>query len=196
MTVAAQKVGCAKRRRLPPTVEARWSDWVSKYRHLFDDMPNWPAADDGRGFLERVKAMPDLDRAYEDFAKLQVQLWLSAAPALLSAAEKDRAAKLIERMVAEYPGSSPAQLLWAFAADATQPRRRGRASRWTGVEGRELMELVDAGLEATGETRDKRKGLRRVIAMIRAAAPARYGQLSEERLRKAYYDARRAQSGN
>ena len=176
-------------------IRALVASWGSSYGHLID-RPAESAPLDRGGFLALLAAIPESDRALADWAHVQTEFWAEtgAAPAWLTAEEKGTAAGVIEQLLAHYPDATISQLLWTLAADAFAPRRRGRKGKWSDVEGRELVQLVETGLRATGLKRDKRKGLGQVIALIRATWPDRYAGYSEERLRKAYYEARRAQS--
>lgn len=155
----------------------------------------WPYPEDGQTFAEVLAELPLLERALNDHAQELVLQLLAEAPDWLLPEEKHRAAELIKCMLVEFPGATPTELLWTLGADAFRPRSRGRKPKWTGVEGANLFDLVEAGLKAMGLRRDGEKGLRRVIAEIRARLPELYGKYSEERLRKAYYEASRPQSG-
>jgi hypothetical protein len=151
---------------------------------------------EGQNFGDVVSMLPLLERAFAIGARLRFEReFRDKAPDWLSGVEKERAEELMEWMLTKFPGSSPEELLWTLAADAFRPPKRGRQAKWAGVAGRELLELVELGLSATGLKRDGRKGLRIVIAQIRARCPERYGVYSEDRLRLAYYEARRAQLG-
>jgi hypothetical protein len=154
----------------------------------------WPDPDKGQTFAEAVAEIPRHEQAWAIDA-LRTLEELAEPPDFLALEERQRAAGLIQWMLFHYPGSTPAQLLWILAADAFRPHRRGRRSKWAGVEGGTLVELVEAGLRARGLARSRRKELLDVCAEIRGAAPDHYGGYSAEALRKAYYAARRAQSG-
>lgn len=160
-----------------------------------EEFVGWPKPRPGKTFADVLDAIPRLESAYGELAQLRLEKLLAEAPAYLQAEETQRAAEVLENLVFHHPVETLGQLLWVLAADAFRTRPRGAEPIWVGLQGRELVELVDAGLEAMGLSRDSKKGVLRVIGEIRDRAPARYGAWSEERLRKAYYEARRALSG-
>jgi hypothetical protein len=117
----------------------------------------------------------------------------------LTPPERQRVAEVVRRVLDEHPGATWFELLWCLAVDPVGPRARGRKPKWIGRDGFVLVGDVGLMLAAHGLKRDSKKGLRKAIAMVQASAPARYGRYSEERLRKAYYEALPhylAQSGN
>jgi hypothetical protein len=111
-------------------------------------------------------------------------LWLTVSPR-----EKEQLARLVERVLCEYPVETSEELLWCLAVAAVRPHKRGRKPKWLGTHGTVLVLEINAALEARGWKRSDRKRVRQVIAMILKDAPARYGKYSEERLRQAYYEA-------
>jgi hypothetical protein len=135
-----------------------------------------------------------IERITERITRFDVEVLRRDAPAWLTPEEIERGSDLVRRLLFEHPGATSAQLLWMQAAETLQPRRPGRTARWSSVDGRELVEWVEAGLEAAELRRDRRKGVAQVIAMIRAGLPKQYGDHDPETLRKAYYKARRALS--
>lgn len=172
-------------------------DFLDAFAAAWD--PKWPphleGSDQFRMFLTLRPLAETLEQLPRALAELIATMTLlRTAPPWASGKDFDRAANLIKDAVQRNPSATPTDLLRMVAADAIWRRQRGRHPQWTGAEGARLVKLVDLGLQAMGLTRRK-KGLCRVIAEIRAADPRRYGKWSEERLRKAYYDGRRAQSG-
>lgn len=114
----------------------------------------------------------------------------SKAPAWLSDETKKRATAIILAALQRHPGAASDELIWHLAAELTAPapHRLGRRSLWQGERGVELVELLHIKMLALGLRPDKGKGLRHAIAAVRQEAP-RYQHWSEERLRRAYYEA-------
>jgi len=162
-----------------------------------EDYPvNWPVPGPGQTFGDVVAAIPRMEAAYDELAHAQVVDFLErGVPGWLDADDARHSSDVLLELCRLYPGSSPLELLWTLAADAFRPALQGRPAVWSKHEGRELYELVEAGLSAMNLKRNSKKGLRAVIAVLRSNHPTRYGCYSEERLRQAYYDARAAQSG-
>jgi hypothetical protein len=159
-----------------------------------DEYPrNWPMPEPGQGFADVVRAMPRMEATWAAAGRQRLDKFFDRLPDRLNEDAAVRAAGLLGELLDEYPSDSPIELLWMLAADATEPARGGRPAVWSGgVDGRDLYDLVEAGLETMGLRRDSKKGLSAVIEVIRANAPDTHGRVSLETLRVAYYRARAA----
>jgi hypothetical protein len=114
----------------------------------------------------------------------QAPAWLDLEPA-----EKRRAQRLLERIADEYPATSMWELVWCLAIDAVRPGASGRKPKWLGIDGIVFVGKVEAALRACGAKSSDAKALLQVIAVIRDRSPEDYADYSDERLRKAYYEA-------
>jgi hypothetical protein len=70
-----------------------------------------------------------------------------------------------------------------------EPRSRANETLWTGANGRKLIRLVEAGLEARGLKQSDRKAVVKVIEKILPNLPKPYRELEVEALRIGYYAA-------
>jgi hypothetical protein len=154
----------------------------------------WPKPEPGQTFADVVSAIPRMEAFYAEVARAQVDAFIEdGIPDCLDREDRIHAASVLEALCAQHASvSDPLELLWILAADAFRPRPGGRPASWSGHDGKGLYELVEAGLSAMGLERDRKKGLRAVIYIIRSKHPEFYGRFSEETLRKGYYAARRA----
>jgi hypothetical protein len=161
-----------------------------------DEYPeNWPRPEPGQTFADVVGAVPRLEATYARVARERVERLNERVPGCLDEDDRSHATSVLEELCTLYPGQSVVELLWILAADAFRPSRGGRPATWSGgIDGENLFELVEAGLLSMGLKRGSKKGVLAVVATIRAKDPARYERFSDERLRKAYYDARRARA--
>lgn len=147
-------------------------------------MPLGAARSAARDALDRV-----LKRAFLSAEMTDQMLELSPSWLRLTPAELSRVADMVEELLIEHPAATPAELLWCLAAQSVRPRKRGQKPKWQGPIGIALVGEVEATMALHGLNRTNEKGLRRAIAIVKTSAPARYGAYSEERLRKAYYEA-------
>ncbi|MBX9649697.1 MAG: hypothetical protein K2X57_21875 [Xanthobacteraceae bacterium] len=154
---------------------------------------HWPEPEPGQKFDDVVSAIPVVEDMFNECAHAVVlDLMQQGVPDWLTASDLRHASEVLLELCRHYPDRSPVELLWTLASDAFRPGLEGRPATWSAHEGRELVELVDAGLSAMGLRRDNKKGLRAVIAVIRERSPNRFGKISADTLRLAYYKAKRS----
>lgn len=150
--------------------------------------------------LADVQALPDdefkrlwLGMPMGRFARMAAALADTEPPAWLglTPAQIDDAKAFASRVADEYPATSIDELLWCLLVEATRPRTRGRKPKWLGIDGLMLVSAVHVELRARAASTRDRKAVRQAIGRVRAQEPQRYKAYSEERLRDAYYQARR-----
>jgi hypothetical protein len=114
---------------------------------------------------------------------------------LLSSRERQRLMTFIDAALDRSPNATWSELnetwselLWRFAIDQTRPRSRGRKKKWAGAEGVLFVLEVELLMEAIGLKWNSDKGLRKAISILREREPS-FAKHSEERLRRAYYEA-------
>ena len=158
-----------------------------------------PRADNGPS-LSDVLSLPSdefkrlwLGMPLGRFARMAAALAEAEPPAWLglTPAQVDDAKAFANRVADEYPATSIDELLWCLLVEATRLRTRGRKRKWLGIDGLMLVSAVHVELRARGAATRDRKAVRQAIGRIRAQEPERYRAFSEERLRDAYYQARR-----
>jgi hypothetical protein len=111
-------------------------------------------------------------------------------PAMLGLSEREaiKVAAAVVRALSRYEPGSWWELVWCLAVQQTRKEKRGQKPKWIGMDGILLVEDVELQLQKMRLGR-KRKGLERAIDAVRVENPRWYGKFSEDRLRRAYYEA-------
>jgi hypothetical protein len=196
--VSVRTEGKARLARINNAIrDEKYDEAVEEINNLFEEAWHyWPNPQQGQRFADVIQAWHQTEMAKLYLAIIRTEELVAAAPPWLSDDERHRAARKICSMFLGDANMTLTELAWALAMEE-QPRK-GRSSKWVDGGGDRLTEaglllvtFVDAGLKVMG-LKSTKKGVTRVIAMLRAELPRMYGTYSEGRLRNAYYEARHA----
>ena len=143
-----------------PAMIADVDDDAAIRDELVNMVGDWPQPRVGQTIGSRVAEMERLEVLFERVARLRAQQLSARAPKWLTARERQRALEVIEDVLGLHPTATLEDLLWILAAEGFQARGRGAPRIWSGAAGRQLVEVVDAGLRAHGWDRSTPKAVR------------------------------------